>query len=201
MKMYSIQLESMPASPITFGRYHGAPKKATESHDAYEERTCMERAHFDETDSVFIPPNMLKNALVEAAKYLSEKIPGKGQQTYGKKFMGGVSVTDPIMLGIKKKALEPDKVFVPADGTAGGGKRVWRTFPMLKQWKGVAKIYVLDEESINEAALMRVLTACGQYIGLGTFRPAKNGYHGRFTAKIVKNGKNGKNGNGATAEE
>ena len=154
------------------------------ANDAHERRTWRERLHVDDNDEVFIPPMALKNGLAEVAKYISEKIPGKGNSTYTKKFESGILVPDPIMLGVQADDVKGQKQFVPADGVRGSGKRVWKTFPVIPTWEAHAKIVIIDP--ICRPKLKSYLERAGQVIGMGWFRPSRNGYFGRFTVSEYK---------------
>jgi len=150
-----------------------------EPHDEFEKRTWREHIHRDADGEAFIPPTALKNCLSEIAKYLSESIPGKGKATYTKNFEAGVTVLDPLMLGVKADDVPSERLFLPSDGKRGSGKRIWKTYPIFHSWKANAEIIVLDP-IITPDVLHRYLIAAGKYIGLGRFRPRQNGYYGRF---------------------
>jgi hypothetical protein len=174
-------------SPISFSRAIQSPKGTGEGHDAYEERTWRERLHVDIKGEVFIPPMALKNCLSDCAKFLSESVPGKGKATYTKHFDAGTMVTDPIMLGIMGKDVPGERVFVPSDGKQGGGKRVWKTFPLIKEWEGSAEIILLDPILIDKPAKVEeYLNHAGKFIGLGRFRPRNRGFYGRFIVTAFK---------------
>jgi hypothetical protein len=177
LKTYIARLESV--SPYSQGKFHNEPALEKEGADDYEARTWRSRAHVDKDGITFIPPMALKNCLSEAAKYLSVQIPGKGKATYTKHFEAGVLICDPMSLGIKIEEVAGNWLFVPVGGERGGGKRVKRCFPLFNSWKGDLKIHVLDE-TVTEAVLRIHLEAAGSFIGIGTFRPRKNGYFGRF---------------------
>lgn len=110
-----------------------------EIHKDYEERTWRERLHCNGDGEVFIPPMSFKNCLSEVAKFVSIQIPGKGKATYTKHFEAGVLVTEPLMLGVQKALVQGEWLFVPADGKRGGGKRVWKCFPIIPAWAGFGK--------------------------------------------------------------
>jgi hypothetical protein len=120
-----------------------------------------------------------KNCLSEAAKYLAMQIPGKGKATYTKHFEAGLLICDPLSLGVRTEDIIGNWLFVPVGGERGGGKRVRRCFPKFDFWKGDLIIHVLDE-TITKDVLQTHLEAAGSFIGIGTFRPRKNGYFGRF---------------------
>jgi hypothetical protein len=179
---------------MLFGRQYVVPKLNKESHAEYEERTWSERLHKDEQGNVVLSPLSLKNCLRDAAKYLSEQIPGKGKSTYTKHFKSGVMVFEQIPLKdgkgstIKAEAVEPLWLNVPSDGMTGGTKRVPKAFPQVKEWQGNVDIHVLDEV-ITKDVLLRHLTEAGNFIGLGAMRVANGGISGRFKVLSIAEAK------------
>src|SRR3990172_423100 len=120
MLVCSVRIEG--TAPISFSRAIQSTKNTGEGADAFEERTWRERLHVGKDGIVFIPPMAVKNALSEVAKYLSEVVPGKGKATYTKHFEAGISVIEPLMLGVKADKVDGERLFVPADGKRGSGK-------------------------------------------------------------------------------
>jgi hypothetical protein len=168
------------AAPLSFGKYHQTPLLPREQPAAYDLRTWRERLHYNKEGEVFIPPMAIKNCLTEAAAFLGMQIPGKGKSTYRKHFESGILVKDPVMLGIDRDKVLPETLFVPADGKRGSGKRVLRTFPRIEEgWSGKASLYILDDILVERVVHEHCVTA-GRFIGLGRFRPANNGFYGRF---------------------
>lgn len=179
MRAYKAKLKSI--GPYSQGKHYSKesveplPK---ETHDAYERRTWRNRMH-TMNGEVFIPPMAIKNCLAEAAKFLSIQIPGKGKATYTKHFEAGVMVLDPIMLGIRADDVEGERLFVPASGRRGDGKRVEKVFPLIREWEGETTIHVIDH-TITREVLEQHLAEAGMLIGIGRFRPRNNGFYGRF---------------------
>lgn len=180
MKMVSITLEGK--APISFSAPVKSKKDTGEGHEAFEERIWRERMHVDGNNEVFIPPGALKGCLQDAAKYLSESVPGKGTSKYTKHFEAGTQVVSPLMLGVKADEVDCDRRFVPSDGKPGGGKRVWKNFPIINPpWKCDGEILVLDpllEDSLDKVE--EYLSYAGKLIGMGRFRPRNRGFYGRF---------------------
>ena len=177
-------------SPISFSAPIQSPKKEGEKNDAYEERTWRERAHVNAQGFVFIPPTALKNCLSEMAKYRSDSVPGMGKKTYTAFVEAGIMVTDPIiLLDAKGTPVKPDRMgcdhlFVPADGKRGGGKRVWKKFPVLNEWSAEVTFYILEQVLINDIKRVQsYLEQAGKFIGMGRFRPRNNGFYGRWTVE------------------
>ena len=167
-------------------RYYaaGVPKLDKESHGDYEKRTWRHKMHTNAEGEVMIPPMAFKNCLSEAAKFLSIRIPGKGQATYTKHFEAGVICMEPVNLGILASEVEGNWLFVPADGVRGGGKRVEKCFPLIRDWGGEVTFMVLDE-TITVEVFEKVITEAGNLIGIGVFRPKNNGFFGRFKVDEV----------------
>lgn len=183
MKIAVAHLKSM--SPYSQGKHISAEKLDKESHNDYEKRTWRERLHVNKDGNVLIPPMSLKLCLSEAAKFLSMQIKGKGKATYTKHFEAGVMVTDEIVLPIKRDEVASEELYVPSDGVRGSGKRVTKWFPLISEWEGRAKFYVLDE-TITRDVFEYHLNQAGLFIGIGRFRPRNNGYYGRFNVESLE---------------
>lgn len=187
-----IQADISGISPYSQSRAIQSQKRTGEGADAFEERTWRERIHANEDGVVFIPPMAFKNCLSECAKYLSESVPGKGKATYTKHFEAGVMVIEPVTLGIKAEDVMGERLFVPADGRRGSGKRVWRTFPLIRKWAGTVEIVLLDPILADKPdKVHEYLSHAGSFIGVGRFRPRNNGFYGRFKVdafRVMKGG-------------
>jgi len=182
MKTYQVKLNSV--SPLSMSRFHNIPLDDRELHEAHERRTWRNRLHAMADGEVYIPPMMIKNCLSEAAKFLGEKVAGKGRNQYTKHFLAGTLVTDPIMLGVKVGDVPGEWLWMSPTGKKGPGPRVQRCYPRIDTWSGVAIIHILDE-IITQDVLARTLTAAGSFIGLGRFRPQVGGFYGRFSVESI----------------
>ena len=159
------------------------PKEKQELDRDYEKRTWRYRMHVNDAGYIFVPPMAFKNCISEIAKYRSEKIPGKRNATYTKHFESGILVLEGVTLPIKREDVPGEWLFVPSDGIRGSGRRVKKCFPLIAQWTGEVTFFILDE-IITEEVFWRHLQDAGNFIGIGRFRPAKNGFYGRF--RIIK---------------
>lgn len=162
------------------GRPIQSEKPAKETPDNFENRTWRERMHVDPEGYIQIPPGSFKNALSEAAKRKSMKIPGQRNSTYTKCFEAGIMVVDPLRTTVKAADVLPERLFVPSDGMRGGGKRVWKNFPLIPAWEGSVDFHIFDG-AITEPVFREHLVEAGNLVGVGRFRPKNNGYYGRFT--------------------
>lgn len=192
MKIATVTMKSM--SPYSQSRNYtfddgGARIKdkngrVIESSDDHEKRTWRMRCHTDDDGRILMPPMAFKNALSEAAKYLSMQVPGKGKVTYTKHFEAGVMCMDPLVLPVKASEVDGDWLFVPSDGRRGGGSRVMKCFPVVKDWTGSVPFYVLDDVISPDVFETHIKTA-GSLIGVGRFRPRNNGFFGRFKVTSI----------------
>lgn len=172
-------------APYSQSRYHDIPKLEKESPDDHEMRTWRERLSTTEDGRVFIPPMAFKKSLETAARFLSMQIKGRGKATYTKHFKAGVLVTDGLVLPDRKDDVPGEIFFVPSDGRAGGGKRVKRKFPVIREWSGDVTFYILDE-TITPSVFEAHLKEAGNFIGIGRFRPENGGFYGRFAVDAVQ---------------
>lgn len=175
------------SSPISFSRHIQSPKNTGEAHDAYELRTWRERCHTDESGLVIFPGMAIKNMLADTAKFLSESVPGKRNATYTKHFDAGVMVINELRFGVPIDKIEGEVLFVPSDGKKGGGKRVEKTFPLIRKWSVDGEIVILDPLLEDRTEVVeRYLSYAGKFIGIGRWRPRNGGMYGRFTVKNFK---------------
>lgn len=166
-------------SPLSFSRHYEVDRLDKESDRDYEIRTWRERCHTNEKGTIFIPAMAFKKNITEAAEYSPKKIKGKRNATYTKHFRAGLLVTENVDLGIAKSDVICEECFVPSDGKVGGGSRVTKYFPVIKEWAAEVEYTILDNE-INREVFEDTLYEGGQFIGVGRFRPIRGGFYGRF---------------------
>lgn len=172
-------------SPYSQSRAHETPSLPSERPDAKEERTWREKCHSAKDGHVFIPPMSFKLALDTAASMIGRKIPGRGNTTYTKFFMSGVLCTEPVVLPDKKDTVRGERVYCNADGKRGSGKRVWKIFPVIDEWRADVSFNVLADE-ITQDIFEEFLKKAGAFVGIGRFRPQQGGFNGRFKVEKVR---------------
>lgn len=177
MHIATVRLKSI--SQLSWSRHHGVPKIEREPTDKYELRTWLERFHYDNENHILIPAEAFKKCLANAARFLSESIPGRGKATYTKRFEAGIMVLEPMRLAQTRNEVKDECAFVPSDGRPGGGKRVLKHFPYIEAWEGTLKVHIFDPE-ITQEVFRRHLKAAGMFVGVGRFRPRQGGAYGRF---------------------
>lgn len=178
-------------TPLSQSRALQTARGENEPADAHDLRCWKERMHVNPDGLVFIPPLAIKNGLTDAAAKLGLTVPGHGRKQYKGLFESGIMCSDPIILKdengkpIKADDVVFEKLHVPADGRRGGSTRVFRHFPYFPKWQATVEFIVLDER-IGDAAIERHMRALGVFVGLGRFRPSRNGYYGRFSVLDIK---------------
>ena len=181
--MRKATIQVVGASPLSWSRYLDTQKQEGEDSEVMETRIWRDRFWSDGKGQLFIPPMAIKNSLVDAAQYRGEKIGGKGNKTWTQKFAAGILAFEPMMLGVKADALEPEWLLVPGSpgkGKRGTGARVRKCFPRLLQWGGIVELMIVDDV-ITADVLMSHLDTAGKFVGFGRFRPANGGFYGRWS--------------------
>lgn len=184
--MYRFSATLVGTAPLLFGAVKKSIKEGNELDDEFENRTWRERLNINKNNEVVMSGYAIKSCVLDAASYLSEKIKGQGQRTYAAKFQAALradAVEFPVLdsdgSAIKPEDVERLSKFVPADGKTGGGKRVWRFFPIINDWQIPCRLIITDE-IIDSERVLRYLQAAGAFKGLGTWRPARKGDYGTF---------------------
>lgn len=180
-----VQLKS--ESPISFSNQVRSERQDNETYAEHEERTWREKLHSSSGNGkgqAVIPGMMFKKAIELGGKMLG-KIPGKGNMTYTKYFLGGVQVvSNHIETPVKVKDVKSETFSVPSDGVKGGGKRVAKTFPVIDDWEGVVEFIITNNE-IDAKAFENALNIAGINVGIGRFRPANGGNKGMFSVQNI----------------
>jgi hypothetical protein len=178
------ELESM--SPYSQSRAFQSERGDNEPHDKFDERCWRERMHVNEDGVVFVPPLAIKNGLTEAAGKLDMSVPGAGKKKFKGLFASGIMCLNPMVLdGVKATEVVGERLYVPSNGRSGDGTRVYRRFPHIPKWSGKVEVLILDER-ISDAVFKKHMEALGVFVGLGRFRPARNGFYGRFNVKSIE---------------
>ena len=175
MKTYHATIEGI--SPYSQSKQYQSDPPEGMTHDQREKQNWREKLHIGSDGCVFIPPTAVKDAMVEAAKHQRLKL--KGNLGVSNMIKTGVICATPISLGVRAEDVPCEWLSMNSDGKKGGGKRVPRCFPFINGWVGVAEIISVDDR-LQPDMLQKVLTAAGQFTGIGRFRPQQGGYYGRF---------------------
>jgi hypothetical protein len=178
-------------SPYSASKYVQVPKIGGEKPDAFDDRTWFYKASVDADGNCVIPSAAFKFAMMNAAKYSNIQVEGRGKSTYTKHFTSGLMVTQTLDLGVKRDeiARDPERYsqtyMMNSKGVRGPGSRVPRRLPYFQKWAGEIEFIVLDP-IIDKKVFETVITAAGQFIGVGQYRPEVGGDCGRFRVDKIE---------------
>jgi len=186
IRIATIHMES--ASPYSACRplpEDEAKRLKTETPDEHENRTWRKRLNVDAEGNGVIPVMAFVHALRRAAKTYGGKGPGGKMTTWTKHYLSGLlpGEIEGVQLGVTRDSVVGTRLFVPSDGQAGSGKRVWKTFPIVRQWSGSVEIVVVDD-LISAEHFAEMFDLAMKFVGVGRWRPENGGVNGR--AKVVK---------------
>jgi hypothetical protein len=177
VKTATVTLESM--APYSQSKKHYEPVNKGELAADYDIRTWRKKQFVGPNGKVHIDAAAFHQALVAAAKYTKQQIPGQGKATWTAKFSSGIALFDSIDLGVDPEKTDFIDIYANADGIRGSGKRVQRRFPVINEWKATFTIHILDP-IITQEVFAEMVRIAGMFIGVGRFRPEKGGRNGRF---------------------
>lgn len=121
---------------------------------------------------IYQPATHIRGSLINAGKAL--KVKGQGKATYSKLFASMVEVfPEAIELKYKEMTVDISRTVNPNTKGANMTKR-----PKFKEWSLDFIINVEDEIPMD--VLKEGLERAGKYVGIGDWRPATKGTHGKF---------------------
>lgn len=164
-----------------------ARRRDNESFPEWDKRIAPMRAEYTNDGHVIIHAMRFKKSIEAAAKYLGDKIPGRGNSNYTKHFLAGIQVEGGIRCAETRKTIECKPFMCSSTGKRGAdaGAKVIRHYPMIPKWAGEITFYVSDTV-ITQGIFRRHLEAAGLFVGVGRWRPECGGCNGRFKVVSIK---------------
>lgn len=149
----------------------------TASDDArLREIECAKAIWLDSQGEPTIPPGAIRSCIEQGARKRKQG----GDVREGMVVLDTSLEFDRAHYGDDMKAWQKSMQFVAT--VVVGQSRVVRTRAMLDAWSCTFTMEI-DEELVDKAKLEEWLDIAGRRVGLGDWRPAKSGVHGRF--KVV----------------
>lgn len=184
MKKVVVHVKSV--TPYSPSRHYSAevPALKDESKDQYDERTWRHHAHVTRRGLVVIPGECFGWAIKAMAKRRSDKIPGKRGQTFTKVF-DSIECVGEVETGLKLDELDMEGFMANADGKRGSGSRVYRRFPIIREWAGKLTFLSWDDQ-LTESIFTETIKDAGLLIGVGRRRPENKGFFGRFQVTKIE---------------
>ncbi|MFI5405078.1 MAG: hypothetical protein ACHQ1D_01050 [Nitrososphaerales archaeon] len=177
--MEKIKVTIQGITPLLFNRFRdiaieGKSKKRT---GAMADSDIEDKLYLDENGKPQLPAVYLRNAMIEGAKQF--KIVGKGKSTYSKLVGSSVDVF-PEMINLDAGKYEVFRISGINPTTRG---RVMISRPRYNKWKASFEI-ILNDKGVPIEVVNEILEHSGRYVGVGDWRPALKGTHGKF--QIIK---------------
>jgi hypothetical protein len=187
VRVATVSIEGLsPFSPSRAFDPDVSGRNDNESADDHEKRVWRKRIHYNQDGVCIIPAMMIQLMIQSMAKRCNVRIPGQGQATYTKNFVGGVAVPDDAIIpGTNWETVRGEWFHLNADGKRGGGTRVWRCMPMIDKWSIKFEAMVFDD-LIPKELFERVIREGGLFCGFGRFSPRKGGTNGRYQLKSIE---------------
>lgn len=132
-------------------------------------------AYYD-TDGFYIPSEHIRGGLIDAGNLVKAKVGNRTKSM--KNIVAGMFFVEPEKIRITNDFVIDKRSAVNQKIKA----RIICIRPRWNQWT-VTFTLVVDNDTITDATIKQILEYAGQYCGIGSFRPTKNGMFGRF--KIV----------------
>jgi hypothetical protein len=180
MSVYHVRIEGI--TPLLFNKppeYEGDSNIKIANPTINQDKELRNKLYTQE-GMVYTPAMHIRGALMNAAKDL--KIKGRGKATYSKLFASMVAIEPEA---IEHKAPELDVSIVRTVNPNTKGMNMTKR-PRLKKW---ALDFTVDaEDEIPVDVIKEALDRAGKYVGIGDWRPATKGIHGKFmVSKFEKN--------------
>ena len=174
MKTYKITIEGtspllMNRPSMLIGDISKDKKPLANDYDAQ----ATSKLYTNPKGKLYQPSTHLQGALIEAGKH--KKVVGKGKATYSK-IVGYACQVDPFEIEHEIQDWETFTVLAVNPSTKG---RIPLSRPMLRKWRLSFEV-IFDETEVDPTIMKELFDIAGRIVGIGDWRPAKKGPHGRF---------------------
>jgi hypothetical protein len=134
---------------------------------------ALYRAYVDAGGNFFIPSEQVRQAMIAAGTGIKAKM-GNSKRSM-KNIVAG-------MFNIREEKLPLNKNFVIDKRSAVNQNNKARIISIRPKWENWETSFVLeiDNDTITEETIKQIICDAGNYVGIGSYRPQKNGKYGRF---------------------
>jgi hypothetical protein len=186
-KSVSVALRGI--SVYSHGRYledEDYPKLDKESTEDKDVRLWKEKGWWDKDGYMVIPAMQIKNALANAAKHLSMKIPG-GTSRYTKHFKSGIMITEDWKIwGSDGKRIHKDSCIMEKAFPINKANQVIKSrYPKVNPNWTSHGIIIITDSVITIPVFNYHIVQCGLFIGIGRYRVGNGGAFGSFEVMDV----------------
>lgn len=132
------------------------------------------------TKKYFIPNEHVRGALINAGAMTKAKV-GNSKKSM-KNIVAGMFFVYPEKLFLQPQTYVIDKRSAVNQNAKA---RVITIRPKFENWSVEFELHI-DNDTITNETIQHILEDAGNYIGIGSYRPQKNGMYGRFTVEDFK---------------
>ena len=186
--MITFDVELTGVSPLLLNRFtdaaaldatNGVRSSVNARDRGSEYEQAEEKLYKDDNGVIVIPAMNLHRCIVDGGKFHKQ---GKKQVTTAKEsLLYSASFINVLYIPIQHTA--PWQVDVKPIVIPSTGGRMLRYRPRFDDWKLRFRLD-MDERLITETLMRMIVDDAGNRIGLGDFRPARKGPHGRFVVTL-----------------
>lgn len=157
-------------------------KKIIERDDIAQED--LNRAIFHSYSTVdglfYIPSEHIRVALINAGGYMKSKV-GNAKKSM-KNIVAAMFMVSPEKISIPQF----DEVDKRSAVNKNNKARVMVIRPKWQEgWRGEFTL-VIDDNTMTKETVIELLNYAGRYVGIGSYRPANNGFFGRFEVEQIE---------------
>lgn len=189
MKKLIATLEGV--SVVSFSKYiptsePGFEKLGRESAEQWDKRLWHHKAHYNSDGVVILTDMMIKNCLIEATKYLPEKVPGQGRKQWGGFFKAGLIVPKSFPMELNGDPITKENLTYKDELVGKQDSKIPARFPSVRTgWVASGEVWLL-EEIITPDIVEKYFKIAGNFVGLGRWRAGKGGPYGRFKLTDIR---------------
>jgi len=179
--MQKVEITIEGTTPLLFNKppEYEHDSKVKVNNPNIDENEEVKNKLYSVNGKIYTPATHIRGALINAGKDL--RVKGKGKATYSKMFASMAMIT-PEALVHKKTKLDVLTVRTVNPNTKG---QHMTKRPRLEIW---ALDFICEvEDEIPLEVLKEAFERAGRYVGIGDWRPATKGVHGKFMVTKFKN--------------
>ena len=135
-------------------------------------------AYIGDDEQFYIPAEQVRRSLINAGAFMKSKV-GNAKKSM-KNVVAAMFMIEQDRIPFKGD-FEIDKRSAVNNAVKA---RVIVIRPCWKNWTCEFTLLV-DNDTITEETITQLFEYSGNYVGIGSYRPEKNGYFGRFEAEVV----------------
>jgi hypothetical protein len=172
MKKYAVTIKGVTPLLMNKPKEYGFDDKLKVNNPNIDrEKEALDKI-YSNNGVIYQPANHIYQALIKAASDISIK--GKGKRKYSSMIGSMINIL-PDAIPHKKIKFDIFSALVVIPSTKG---RIICKRPRFNDWE--LDFNIESDDEIPSVVLKEALDRAGKYVGIGDWRPAKKGFHGKF---------------------